>query len=198
MDLPFHRRATPASSAPDSFRIAVLGAGEIGSTFAFQLARTGGGIPAAVESDKPLWLRCHAPLCVGFESVSLAAMQCGSEASWREARALARGVHAAFRRIEVLGIPVYPRSKRRLYRSPDAIVAAMLWELSRVRPFRELLATGGHMRRGWWRPWSRPRRPGARTLSARSKPLIPAVGGEFDPFIHKLIFFSSKFRSQRL
>lgn len=101
------------------------------------------GIPATCESDMPLWLRCHAPLCVAFESVSVAAVRRGGAASWHEARVLARGVDAGFRLIEALGSPVYPRSKRRLYRSPKAVVAAMLWGLSRVRPFRELLATGG-------------------------------------------------------
>ena len=30
------------------------------------------GLPAALEPDMPLWLRCHAPLCVAFESVSVA------------------------------------------------------------------------------------------------------------------------------
>jgi 2-dehydropantoate 2-reductase len=30
------------------------------------------GLPAAFEPDMPLWLRCHVPLCVAFESVSVA------------------------------------------------------------------------------------------------------------------------------
>jgi len=30
------------------------------------------GLPAALEPNMPLWLRCHVPLCVAFESVSVA------------------------------------------------------------------------------------------------------------------------------
>ena len=30
------------------------------------------GLPAALEPDMTLWLRCHVPLCVAFESVCVA------------------------------------------------------------------------------------------------------------------------------
>ena len=100
------------------------------------------GLPAVVERDMPLWLRCHVPLCVAFESVSVCAQRRGGGASWREAVVLARGVRASFDLVEALGYPVYPGGKRRLQRSPIAVVAAMLWSVSRVRSFRELLATG--------------------------------------------------------
>jgi 2-dehydropantoate 2-reductase len=91
----------------------------------------------------PLWLRCHAPLCVAFESVSVAGERRGGGASWAEALTLARGVHAAFAVIRSLGYEIHPRSKRRLSACPSWAVACMLWFLSRIRPFRELLATGG-------------------------------------------------------
>jgi 2-dehydropantoate 2-reductase len=100
------------------------------------------GLPAAVERDMPLWLRCHVPLCVAFESVSVAGVQRGGGASWGEALVLARGIHASFMLIKGLGHPVYPRTKKLMDRSPASVVAAMLWSLSRVRSFRELLATG--------------------------------------------------------
>ena len=100
------------------------------------------GLPAALEPRMPLWLRCHAPMCVAFESVSIARMRRGAGASWREALALARGVHACFRLIEALGDPIYPQSKRMIDRSPASAVAALLWTMSRIRGFRELLATG--------------------------------------------------------
>ncbi len=90
----------------------------------------------------PLWLRCHVPLCVAFESISVAGMRRGGGASWQEALIVARGVHAGFRLIEALGYELYPRTKRRLARTPTAAVAAMLWSMSRIRSFRELLATG--------------------------------------------------------
>ena len=100
------------------------------------------GLPAGFEPDMKLWLRCHAPLCVAFESVSIAATDRGDGASWSEAMTLARGVKAGFGLIKALGQEVHPASKRWLDRSPAFILAGMLWSLSRVRDFREVLATG--------------------------------------------------------
>lgn len=102
----------------------------------------GAGLPSALEVDMPLWLRCHVPLCVAFEAVSIAGERRGGGASWSEAHTLARGVHACFDLLVTLGSPVHPRSKRRLAACPTWTVAAMLWSMSRVRSFRELLATG--------------------------------------------------------
>ena len=100
------------------------------------------GLPAALEPDMPRWLCCHAPLCVAFESVSAAGQRRGGGASWGEAMVLARGLHECFALIKGLGYPVYPRGKARLDGCPAWVVAAMLWLLSRVQSFRELLATG--------------------------------------------------------
>ncbi len=100
------------------------------------------GLPAALEQEMPLWLRCHVPLCVAFESVSAAGVRRGGGAPWRTALALARGVHASFGLIEAMGYDLHPSSKRVIRRAPAPTVAAMLWSLSRVRSFRELLATG--------------------------------------------------------
>ncbi len=100
------------------------------------------GLPAALEPDMPLWLRCHTPLCVAFESVSVAGERRKGGASWSEALVLARGVHESFALIKGLGHSIYPKSKARLNACPAWVLAAMLWSLSRVRSFRELLATG--------------------------------------------------------
>ena len=100
------------------------------------------GLPAALESDMSLWLRCHVPLCVAFESVSVAGQRRGGGASWGEALVLARGVHEGFALIKGLGYRVYPRGKARIAGCPTWVVAAMLWLMSRIRSFRELLATG--------------------------------------------------------
>ena len=40
------------------------------------------GLPAALEGNMPLWLRCHVPLCVAFESVSISGQRRGGGASW--------------------------------------------------------------------------------------------------------------------
>jgi 2-dehydropantoate 2-reductase len=100
------------------------------------------GLPAALEPRMPLWLRCHVPLCVAFESVSVAGQRRGGGASWGEALILARGVHASFALIRSLGYDVYPRTKQRIDGSPNWVLAAMLWFMSRIRSFRELLASG--------------------------------------------------------
>ena len=100
------------------------------------------GLPTALERDMPLWLRCHVPLCVAFESVSVAGERRGGGASWKEALVLARGIHASFMLIKGLGYRVYPGAKKRIDGSPTWVVAAVLWFMSRIRPFRELLATG--------------------------------------------------------
>ncbi len=40
------------------------------------------GLPAVFEPDMLLWPRCHVPVCISFESVSVAAMRrCGGEAA---------------------------------------------------------------------------------------------------------------------
>jgi 2-dehydropantoate 2-reductase len=100
------------------------------------------GLPAALEPDMPLWLRCHAPFCVAFESVSAAGERRGGGASWGEALVLARGVHASFALIKSLGYDIYPSAKERIGGSPIWVMAAILWFVSRIRSFRELLATG--------------------------------------------------------
>ena len=100
------------------------------------------GLPAALEPNMKLWLRCHVPVCVAFESVAVAGMKRGGGASWGEALILAKGVHASFTLIKALGYDLYPSTKRRMAGSPTAAVAAVLWFMSRIRSFRELLATG--------------------------------------------------------
>lgn len=89
-----------------------------------------------------LWLRCHAPMCVAFESVSVTGVRRDGGATWGESMVLARGVHEGFALIQGLGYPLYPAFKTRLNRCPAWMVASMLWSMSRIRSFRELLATG--------------------------------------------------------
>ena len=100
------------------------------------------GMPAVLETDMLLWLRCHVPLCVAFESVSVAAMRRGGGASWNEAILLAHGVRASFTLIKRLGYRLYPSEAAVLGGAPAWMVAAMLWFTSRIPSFRELLATG--------------------------------------------------------
>jgi 2-dehydropantoate 2-reductase len=100
------------------------------------------GLPAALETNIPLWLRCHVPLCVGFESVAVAGEQRGGGASWGEALRIARGVKESFALIKGLGYEIYPKSKARISGLPNFLVAFLFWIFSRVKSMRELLATG--------------------------------------------------------
>ena len=100
------------------------------------------GLPSVLEPDMLLWLRCHVPMCVAFESVSVAGVRRGGGASWGESIVLARGVKEAFSLIQGLGFQVYPKGKVRINSSPTWVIAAILWFISRIRSFRELLATG--------------------------------------------------------
>lgn len=100
------------------------------------------GLPTRYEPRMGLWLRCHVPLGVAFESVAVAAVQRGRGASWSRARTLALGVRACFAMIRSQGYEIYPKDKARLEKLPVFIVAGMLWGLSRIPAFRTLLATG--------------------------------------------------------
>ena len=97
-------------------------------------------LPASLEPNMLLWLRCHVPLCVAFESISVAGMRRGGGASWGESIVLARGMHESFVLIQRLGFRLYPSGKSWLNRSPTWMVAGMLWLVSRITSFRELLA----------------------------------------------------------
>ncbi len=100
------------------------------------------GLPAVLEADMLLWLRCHVPLCIAFESVSVAGVRRGGGASWSQSMVLARGVQESFTLIQRLGYRLYPSGKSLLNASPAWTVAGMLWTMSRIPSFRELLATG--------------------------------------------------------
>lgn len=100
------------------------------------------GLPAVMEPEIMLWLRCHAPMCVAFESISVAGMRRGGGASWEEAAIAARGMQACFALIRAGGNQLYPGGKARLAASPYWVAAGMLWALSRIPSFRKLLAQG--------------------------------------------------------
>ena len=104
----------------------------------------GAGLPAVFEPDMLLWLRCHVPMCISFESVSVAAMRRGGGASWSESVVIARGMQESFTLIERLGYRLYPAGKARLHASPVFVPASMLWFMSRIPSFRRLLATGAN------------------------------------------------------
>ena len=100
------------------------------------------GLPAVLEPEMFLWLRCHVPLCVAFESVSVAAMRKGGGASWKEAQVIASGLQEGLSLVQRLGFRLYPAGKVRLRSAPLFVPALLLWVMSRIPSFRELLPTG--------------------------------------------------------
>jgi 2-dehydropantoate 2-reductase len=100
------------------------------------------GLPSKLEPDMLLWLRCHVPLCIAFESVSVAAARRGGGAAWSEAMMIARGMKESFKLVRRLGYRLYPSGKASLAASPAFVAASMLWFMSRIPSFRNLLATG--------------------------------------------------------
>jgi len=103
---------------------------------------TAAGLPARHEDKMALWLRCHVPLGVAFESIAVAGKRRGKGAAWRRAQTIALGLSACYRLVRREGYEIYPVSKKRLDRLPVSLIATMLWGLSHVAPFRNLLATG--------------------------------------------------------
>ncbi len=100
------------------------------------------GLPAVFEPNMLLWLRCHVPLCIAFESISVAAMRRNAGATWSEAVIVARGARQSFSLIQRLGYRLYPAGKSLLHSSPAFVLASVLWGMSRIPSFRQLLATG--------------------------------------------------------
>ena len=103
---------------------------------------TEAGIASVFEPNMLLWLRCHVPLCIAMESISVKAQARGGGASWSDAMAVARGLHGGFAIIKGLGYRLHPGTKAALAASPNVVLAGMLWSISRVAAFRDLLATG--------------------------------------------------------
>ena len=103
----------------------------------------GAGVPAAYEAQMALWLRNHASLCIAFEAIAVTAKRSGNGgASWADATRIARGLQEGLALTQRLGYPLHGQGKGFFYRSPAAVPAFVLWSLSRVKDFRELLATG--------------------------------------------------------
>jgi 2-dehydropantoate 2-reductase len=102
---------------------------------------TDAGIPSTFEPEMRLWLRCHVPLCVAMESISVAGQRRGGGASWAESMVVARGLHQGLALIRGLGYRLYPSAKSILASAPTFAVACLLWLVSRITSFRELLAT---------------------------------------------------------
>ena len=73
---------------------------------------TRAGLPAVFEPNMLLWLRCHVPLCIAFESVSVAGSRRGGGAAWKASMVLARGVQESYTLLQRLGYEIYPSGKR--------------------------------------------------------------------------------------
>lgn len=114
-----------------------------------------------------LWLRCHAPLTVAMESISVAGQRRGAGASWTEAMVVARGLRGGFAIVKRLGYRLYPRPKSVIASFPTFVIACTLWLVSRIASFRELLATGLSE--------SRALADSIVAAAAKAKPALPAA-----------------------
>ena len=103
---------------------------------------TAAGMPSAFEPEMPLWLRCHAPICIAMESICVAGQRRAGGATWREAVIVAHGLRSCFAIVKALGYSLYPPSKSTLASCPVPVLACMLWLASRVPSFRRLLSQG--------------------------------------------------------
>ena len=99
-------------------------------------------IPVSFEPRMALWLRSHASVCIAFESISVTAVRGGGGATWEDSTRVARGMQQGLWLNQQLGYELYGGGKGFWYRSPVFVVASILWSLSRLTDFRELLATG--------------------------------------------------------
>ena len=136
-----------ASLDQDGKLNAKIGAGGQKSKMSSERWRTvfnDAGLPAVLEPEMLLWLRCHAPLGAAFESVSVAGMRRGGGASWAESLVIAHGLRESLTMVQRMGYRLYPNGKALLHRSPAWLAASLLWSMSRIRSFRELLATGAN------------------------------------------------------
>jgi len=100
------------------------------------------GIPSALETQMLLWLRCHAPFAMAMENIAFAGQRRGAGATWAEAMVVARGLRGCYAIIKGLKYKIYPDSKAFLNSLPTFVAALMLWLISRVKAFRELLSQG--------------------------------------------------------
>lgn len=102
------------------------------------------GVPSSFEPQMTLWLRCHTPICIAMESICFAGQQRGGGATWRDSLRVAHGVKAGFAIVTGQGFTLYPSNKAMINRTPELLLAGLLWSVSRITSFRELLATGVH------------------------------------------------------
>ena len=100
------------------------------------------GAPSVLEADMMLWLRCHVPLCIAFESIAVAGQRRGGGATFGEAMVVARGLHSGFAIVKALDHTLYPSAKSFINSLPTFMIAFLMWVFSRVPSMRELLATG--------------------------------------------------------
>lgn len=100
------------------------------------------GIPSVVEADMHAWLRSHAALVIPLMSMSTVVYARGAGVSWREASAYATAMAQGFRVVRGLGHRLMPSMVAALAALPRAVVAAMLWAVSRTAMLRDLGALG--------------------------------------------------------
>ena len=73
---------------------------------------TAAGLPTEYEAQMALWLRCHAPVSIAFESASVLAVKRNGGASWGEAMTTARGTQECYVLLKRMGYKIYTSGER--------------------------------------------------------------------------------------
>lgn len=101
------------------------------------------GIATVVHDDMHSWLRSHAAFVVPMMGLSaLVHTRGGRGISWSEARNFTRVWNAGFALVRALGNAVTPSPVVMMTRTPDVVLTAGFWAMSRTQTARELGALG--------------------------------------------------------
>ena len=101
---------------------------------------TDAGIPATVHPDMQSWLRSHAAAMVPMVIAGSTALRRGTGISRAEAVRLARAMKEGFALVRHLGNSITPAPIAIVSHSPVAVLAVLLWTLTRLDAFTRMIA----------------------------------------------------------
>ncbi|MGH3644772.1 MAG: ketopantoate reductase family protein, partial [Mycobacterium sp.] len=101
---------------------------------------TDAGLPATVHLDMESWLRTHAAVAVPIVIAGSTALRRGGGISRAEAVRLARAMKEGFQLVRHLGNAVTPAPIAIISHSPVAVLATLLWTLTRFDAFNRTIA----------------------------------------------------------
>lgn len=100
------------------------------------------GVPTVVHPDMESWLRTHAAFIVPIMAAARLAHERHAGIGWRDSTELARAMREGFRLVHEVGSSVTPAAMSAVSRAPNAVIAALLWALTRLPWFRDVGRAG--------------------------------------------------------